>query len=146
MKHARIRHAGVYRGFTLIESLIVLVVLAIAAVVIASLQGNILYRQADNTKIQVGVQIMQECAEQLLATASSVGGFDSPSLADSTAASTSCSGMTLSNLTFTSAAPTVTITNGNSATIPACPSAIACKLVSVTQGGLTPLVLMLVSY
>ena len=55
------------RGFTLVESIIVLVVLGIAAVAMISLQGNIFYSQSSSKDIQVGAQLMQECAEQILA-------------------------------------------------------------------------------
>lgn len=145
MKHARSHHFGGSSGFTLVESIIVLVLLGIAAAAIISMQGNIFYGQSGNKDIQVGVQLMQECAENILATRRA-SGYGAPSLADSGAATSSCSGMTLTNPNY--GAPTVTITAGSSATIPACPSATSnsCKLVSITQGGLTPVTLMLVSY
>lgn len=131
------------RGFTLVESIITLVVLGIAAAAIISLSGNIFIGETGNKNLQVGMQLMQECAEQVLATRR-VNGFGATSLADSTAATASCSGMTLTNYS----APTVTITAGNSTTagMGACPYAtgINCKLVSITQGGLTPVTLLLV--
>jgi len=134
MKPARIVRLAPGKGFTLVETLIVMVVLGIAAVAIISLQGNIFKGQTDNQAIQVGVQLMQECAEQILATRRA-SGF---------AASTSCSAMTLPGYT----APIVTTTVGSSTTITACPSATSnsCKLVSISQGGLTPVTLLLVNY
>ena len=130
-------------GFTLVESIIVLVVLAIAAVAIVSLQGNIFTGQSDNKDLQVGVQLMQECAEQILAIRQKNGYSDS-SLTDRSAATSNCSGMTVTGYS----AATVTITSGNSSTtgMAACPTSTGtdCKLVSITEGGLTPVTLMLV--
>lgn len=54
------------RGFTLVEAIIVLVVLAIAAMGIATLSGKIFNSQADNKTLQVGMQLMQACAEHIL--------------------------------------------------------------------------------
>ena len=130
-------------GFTLVESIIVLVVLAIAAVAIVSLQGNIFFGQSGNKDLQVGVQLMQECAEQVLAIRQKNGYSDS-SLTDRAAATSNCSGMTVTGYS----AATVTITSGNSSTtgMAACPTSTGtdCKLVSITEGGLTPVTLMLV--
>lgn len=122
-------------GFTLVESIVVLVLLSIAAVGIISLQGNIFYGQSGNKDIQVGVQLMQECAEQILAkrrqsgyasvdqntctTLGNYGGFGTPS---------------------------VTVTSDASAV---CPSGGTCKkvVISVSKTGasLTPVTLELVS-
>ena len=147
MKHARPRRFAGSRGFTLVESIIVVVVLSIAAAGIISLQGNIFRGQSVNKKIQVGVQLMQECAELILATRRvGTNGYTNSSLADSAAATSKCSGITLSGY----AAPTVTITYGDSTTtgFSGCPSSVSnsCMQVSITQGSLTPITLMLVSY
>jgi prepilin-type N-terminal cleavage/methylation domain-containing protein len=132
-------------GFTLVESVIVLVILSIAAVGIISMQGTIFSGQASDKNIQVGVQLMQECAELLLANRRT-NGFSDASLASSSAATTACSGITLSSPSY--AAPTVTITYGSSSTIAGCPSATAnsCLTAAITQGGLTSITLMLGSY
>jgi prepilin-type N-terminal cleavage/methylation domain-containing protein len=135
MKHARpLRFAGA-RGFTLVESIVVLVVLSIAAAAIISLQGNIFYGQSGNKDLQVGVQLMQECTEQILATRRQSGYSTTPS----------CSGLTTYggyNL------PTVTVTNPYTGA--GCPSGGTCKSVEIklTKSGvsLTPVTLMLVSY
>lgn len=115
-----------------------MVVLAIASVAIISLQGNIFKGRDDNTKIQVGLQLMQECAEQILATRRT-SGFSAVDAA-------SCAGMAVTGY----AAPTFQITAGNSTTagMAACPlsSGSNCKLVSITQGSLTPITLLLVNY
>lgn len=56
------------RGFTLVETIIVMVVVAIAAAGITIMTGNIFSSQEDNTTLQVGMKVAQECAEQVLAT------------------------------------------------------------------------------
>ena len=128
-------------GFTLIETLIVMVVLGIAAVTIASLTGNLFVGQAANRDIVVGTQLMQECAERLLAK----GGvnYSDACLVDSAAATTCCSVSGYS-------APTVTITlvNSTNANLEPCPFTTGnnCKLVSITQGGLSPITLMLIKH
>lgn len=129
-------------GFTLVELLIVMVVLGIAAVTIASLSANLFRGQAESRATVVGTQLMQECAELLLAKGRA--DFADAALAGSAAATTACSTISQSGY----AAPTVTITTGNSATagFAACPLASGsdCKRVAVSQGGLAPLVFMLV--
>ncbi len=134
-----------HKGFTLIESIIVMVVLGIAAVAIINLQGNIFFGQSGNRDLQVGVQLMQECAEKILSTRRDVG-YGDASLTDRTASASNCSGMTITG----SNAPTVTITSGHSGTanMGACPYSAGtdCKLVSITQGNLTPITLMLTGY
>lgn len=55
------------RGFTLIETLLVMVVLGIASATIISLQGGIFAGQSSSQDLQMGTQIVQECAEQVLA-------------------------------------------------------------------------------
>jgi len=131
MKRARLHHAA-NKGFTLIESLIVMVVLSIAAVGIISLQGNILYSQSDNKDIQVGVQLMQECAEQVLATRQQSG----------YAATPSCS--TLGNYGgYGTPGVTVTSFSGGS-----CPGTCKRVAITLTKNGasLTPVTRMLANY
>lgn len=148
MRHVNPNYFVNSRGFTLIESIIVLILLGIASIGIISLQGNIFSGQGVNKNLIVSAQLMQECAEQILATRRT-GGFNAAPLADSAAATGSCSGITLAGYS----APAVTITAGNSTTIIggvlvmlACPYATGsnCKLVSIAQGGLTPVTLLLV--
>lgn len=143
-KISRYRRAAFWSsGFNLVEAIIVLVVLAIASVTIATLTGNIFNSQGSNKDLQVGLQLMQECAEQVLARnrdrVSNPSGFtapDCPSLATS--------GMTVADIGFSG--PTVL----SGATPPGvCPSGATCKLVTVsvsgaTIGNLTPITLLLV--
>ncbi len=134
MRHASLNRCG---GFTLVESIIVLVVLGIAAVGIISLQGRIFSGQSDIKNIQIGVQLMQECAEQVLAVRRQ-SGFSAVN-------TNTCS--TLGN-TGGFGPPSVTVTPDNGGA--ACPSGGICNKVEITLSkdgaSLTPITLMLVSY
>lgn len=138
MRYPRPYRLAAHGGFTLIETIMVMAVLGIAAAGIASLTSGIFKGDTDNKNMQVGVQMMQECAELVLSTRRT-SGFNA-------AANASCSGITLSGFS----APTFTTATGNStsANMGACPLSTGnnCMLVSVTQGGLTPITLMLVNY
>lgn len=142
MKHAR--HNPAYRGFTLIETLITMIVLSIAAAAIASLSSNILYGQSYNKNIQVGTQLMQECAEHILATrrATSYNNWGTLTLSCPTSIFPALTGFD---------APNVTVTNGDSSSISACPSATAnsCKLVVIqvrpTGGAYLPSITLLLA-
>lgn len=135
------------RGFTLVESIIVLALLSIAAVGIISLQGNIFYGQSGNKDIEVGVQLMQECAEQILATRQQIG-YTSVN-------QDTCS--TLGNYSGFGA-PSVTVTANNvSGPSPLCPTSVTCcasnsstctvaVTLSKTGTSLTHVILQLVNY
>jgi len=133
------------RGFTLVETLLVMVVLGIAAVTIISLQGNLFSGQAQNKNIVVGTQLMQECAELLLAK--SRINYNDSCLASGAAATTCCATITVTGYGAPTV-PTLSAGNSTSANMAACPFGTGsdCKLVSVTQGGLSPITLMLISH
>ncbi len=139
MRRGHLHRFAAHKGFTLIESIIVMVVLGIAAVAIINLQGNIFFGQSANKNMQIGVQLMQECAEQVLATRrGSRGGYTA--VASPRFGTNACGGMTA----FSSdSIPSVTLTPYTGA---GCPTGGTCKLVSITQGGLSPITLMLVNY
>ncbi|MEK7752210.1 MAG: type II secretion system protein [Acidobacteriota bacterium] len=122
------------RGFTLVESIIVLVLLSLAAVAIVSMQGNIFKEVSGNKELQVGVQVMQECAEQILANRQYSGGFTNVA---------ACTTGSYGGFT-----PSVTITNVTNTT--ACPGTCKQVVISATKSGvttgLTPVTLMLMSY
>lgn len=134
MKHARLPRCAA--GFTLIESIVVLIVLSIAALGVASLSSGIFDAQDDNKTLQTGAQLLQGCAEQVLAIRREQG----------YAASLSCG---FNSMPSGFAAPTVESATYTGA---GCPTAVAgtqCKLVTIkvaTSGGdeLRPLKLVLV--
>ena len=137
MRHG---HAGRFRGsegFTLVESIIVMVLLGIAAATIISMQGNIFYGQSENKDLQVGVQLMQECAEQIFATRRRAG--------YTSALTTSCLNLVAYG-GFDLPSVTKTDNNGNS---PCASASSTCTVViSLSKGGssLTPIILRLTKY
>lgn len=54
-------------GFTLLELLMSMVMLSLASVAIATLSANLFSGQSASRDLIVGTQLMQECAEQVLA-------------------------------------------------------------------------------
>ena len=137
MRHARADCFTGSKGFTLVESIIVLVVLSIAAAGIIAMQANMFTGQSVNKDLEVGVQLMQECAEQVLATRRQSG--------YAAVNTDTCS--TLGNFGGFGA-PSVTVTSDNAGA--ACPSGGTCNkvVISVSKGSssLTPVTLELVSY
>ena len=135
------RAASQERGFTLVEVMMVLVVLSMAAVGIAGLQGNLFSNQASVSALQVRTQLQTECAEQILATRRySSDGYTT--IASGTSYGTNICG----DLTALSgySVPSVAVTDPYTGT--ACPSTASCKLVVISQTGATSLTLMLVNY
>lgn len=154
MKPVSARRLG-SRGFTLIEMIAVVVLLAIAATTIIRMQGNLFSQQTGVTDMQVASRLQVACAEQVLqvqrqdgidqvtnvTTANGGSGRFGTQLCDTL----TTNGLVMSNGTaFT--VPSVTVNDNYSGTGTGCPSQSSCKLVTVTQGSLQPLVFMLVSY
>ena len=107
MKRAHTHCFAAQKGFTLVETIMVMVLLSIAAAAIATLSGNIFNGQTENKDIQVGVQLMQECAEKLLAKGRI--SYTDTSLNDVNETTPSlCSEITITGYN----APTVQITSG----------------------------------
>jgi prepilin-type N-terminal cleavage/methylation domain-containing protein len=144
MRHARPHRFAASSGFTLIESIIVVVLLSLAAAAIISMQGNIFYGQSGNRDLEVGVQLMQECAEQVMAMRRQSGYA-------AVDASTCNAVGTLSGSGFDAPSVTVTTEVGVGAVGEACPNGSTCTkvVISVNKTGgasLTPVTLELVSY
>lgn len=128
----------VAKGFTLVETIIVMVVVGIAAATISILVSNIFTHQDDNKTLQVGMKLLEECAEQVLTshragalnkTCSAFDGFNAPVVDDTTTAYTGTGGPTGS---------------------PECPTGKTCKIVTITvstnpgNDALNPVSLLLV--
>lgn len=141
MRRARPDRFPASGGFTLVESIIVLVLLGIAAVTIVSMQGNIFYGQSGNKDLQVGVQLLQECAEQILARRRRQG-------YTSVGATTCSSPGNYGGF----GAPNITLTDGNGASVTSCAggssTCTAVISISLSAGGadLTPVTLQLTKY
>ena len=135
MKQPRYARASRSRGFTLVETILVIVLLAVVAVGITSIQGTLFSGVATVKGLQVRTALMMECAEQVLAVRR-INGY-----AAANTTTNACGGLT----TFAGyTVPSVTFTDPYTGT--GCPTNGICKLVSITQSGMTPLTLLLVDY
>jgi len=142
MKHARPPAVATQGGFTIIESVIAMVMLAIASVAIIALQRGIFSGQSDGKSMEVGVQLMQECAEKILGVRRGAGGY-------AAAITTPCNTGTLGG--FASCA-TVAPLVGAAGT--ACPGpTILCSTVTISVStnscsgpAMNPVTLILVNY
>lgn len=128
------------KGFTLVETLMVMVVLGIAATIIISLQGNIFQGEAANKDMQIGAQLMHECAEQVLGVRRR-----SPSLGYTAVTTSACSGLGNYGGFGT---PVVTLINDSGSNVSACASASCTATITVGKDGsnLTPITLRLIKY
>jgi prepilin-type N-terminal cleavage/methylation domain-containing protein len=139
MKHAHPDRFAGSRGFTLIESIIVLVVMSIAAAAIISLQGNVFFGQSGNKDLEVGVQLMQECAEQVLAVRRQ------SQSAYASVTNSACSG--LGNYGGFGV-PVVTLRDDSNAIVTTCASTTCTATITIGKGGsnLAPITLRLAKY
>lgn len=137
MRRIKPFQAATPKGFTLIETIVVIVILGFAAVAINSLQRNVFIGQTSNKDLQLGVQLLQECAEQIIAVRRK-SGFN-------TVDTNTCSN--LGNYGGFGA-PIVTLTPDNTGA--ACPTGGTCNkaVITLSKGGssLTPVTLELVNY
>jgi prepilin-type N-terminal cleavage/methylation domain-containing protein len=129
------------RGFTLLEVVIVVVILGIAAAAVVTMVANVGARQTDNSDLQVGTQLLQECAENIVSQHRRDENFFSTT---SGTGSANCYSLT----TFGSFdAPSVTMAGYTGA---GCPTGAVCKTAAVTisKGGvaLNTVTFMLVKY
>jgi prepilin-type N-terminal cleavage/methylation domain-containing protein len=127
------------RGFTLVEVLMVIVIVGAAAAGIAGMQGSLFQNRASVEDMQVRTSLMQACAEQVLAIRRyAPDGYD---FVDTSLGSfANCGGLTAFG---GYAVPSVTVVTFAGA---ACPTNGICKTVTISQGGMAALTLMLVDY
>ena len=139
----RIR-AALAAGFTLIEMIIVMVILGIAATAVLTMVANVGNRQSDNMDLQVGAQLLQECGEYIVAQHRR----DQTFYASQLVSSATCFGIP----SFGGfGQPNVVVTDHTGGTgCPTAPGTPECKLVTitVTKGGasLNPVNMILVKY
>lgn len=136
------RAAGPQRGFTLFETVAVIVVLAIAAVAIQKMQAQLFSGQTDVTNMQVATRLQTECAEQVLGVALNQGYFQVlPTGSLGTFGTNQCDTLAAYG---SNSLPTVAFTDPYTGS--ACPTGLTCKLVTVTQASLQPVTILLVAY
>lgn len=125
------------RGFTLMETIIVMIVLGLASVGIIAMQGRLFTGLDTVDGMQVNTRVMLECAERVLAhRRHTEDGYANVATPPNGNADVLCADVPT--------APSVTLVE--SFTGPACPATYSCKTVSITQGNLAPVTLMLVDY
>jgi len=134
---------AVAAGFTLLEVIIVMVIIGIAATAVLTMVANLSNRQTDNSDLQVGAQLLQECGEYIVAQHRR----DKTFYVSQLASSATCFGLS-SFGGFGQPNVVVTAMTAGSDGCPASPA--ECKLVTitVTKSGtsLNPLNIMLVKY
>lgn len=129
------------RGFTLVETIIVMIVLGIAAAGIIAMQGRLFNGLTTVDGMQVSSRLMLECAEQVLAVRRHSEDGYANVITTNGYGGNQCAGVPiLTGFTI----PTVAITESYQGA--ACPATYTCKEVVITQGGLAPVTVMLVDY
>ena len=135
----RERSARRSRGFTLVETILVIMILAIGSIAVIRMQGNLFSQQDNVATLQTRVQLQVECAETVMASRRyREAGYDSIDTPGFT--SSKCGGVTaLSGSSIAGVA--ISDYTGT-----ACPVSGNCKQVDITQDGLPALTLILVTY
>lgn len=137
MKHTTCRTAT---GFTLIETIIAMLLLALVSVVIVKFNGGLFYRASDIQSIQQSSLMVQSCVDRIIGIRKSKDVFANPASVLNSSCDTLPSLMTGMTISVTSAI----------STSPLCPSGKTCVQVDIktTNGGVsrTPTTLFFVNY
>ncbi len=139
------------RGFTLFETILVIVTLGVVAGAIVRLQSNAFAAQTLSRDEVAGVELLRACAERILAVRRA-SGYAAPAPSNAVApAIPTCNG--LGGTGDYAADPTVTMTNGAvpPATVTVCEGSICNITITVAKSKapfttLAPLVLQLSNY
>lgn len=131
------------RGFTLMESIIVMIVLGLASLGIIAMQERLFTNVGTVDGMQVSARLLHECAEQVLAQRRHTEDGFANVVTTNGYGGNQCSGVPA--LTGYSI-PTVEITGPYAGDGTTCPANFSCKTVVITQGGLAPVTVMLVDY
>lgn len=120
-------------GFTLIETVIVLILLGIAAAVLTALQGGVGSILGQGHSVQTRAMLQQQCAENVLARRRLNGIADAVVFAS-----------TASNCSFAGQSVTMTVNSGYSGA--GCPAGVSCTRFIFDGVGLPNVVLVLPDY
>lgn len=127
-------------AFTLVESVIVMVVLGIAAVAIGGIAGNIFRGRESVSEAQVRTRMLTECLEQVLAVKRQ-DGYDE--LTNSGRFGTGSGGVYCDGLTAQTGTAPPSVSSSSYAGS-ACPAGAMCRLVTIDTGA--AVTLMVVNY
>lgn len=117
-------------GFTLMESVVALVLLSLVSVVITSLNGHLFLRSDDMRGLQQSTQLLQACVDQVISMRKSV----------SFATKLHCDSLNQLNTGFT-------LSVSDNPTSILCPNGLQCKLVLISVNNIgTPVSLLFVEY
>ena len=119
-------------GFTIMEMIMVVVILAIASVTVATMVTNVNAHQDGNEDLQVGTQLLQECGENIVAQHRRDENFFTTTIGTSSSNCYSLTTLAPSGFSL----PTVSVATYTGA---GCPGTAECKLATVTlaKGGAT---------
>lgn len=125
--------SGRLAGFTLIETVIVLVLLGIAAAVLTAMQGGVGKLLSQGHTVQTLTMLQQQCAERVLARRRMNG------MADAVAFTA-----TPSNCSFGGQSVTMTVNQSYSGA--GCPTGLPCTQFIFSGSGVPPVTLVLPDY
>ena len=133
------------RGFTLLEMIMVVVILGIASVAVVTIVARVGAGQDENSDLQVGAQLLQECGEWIVASHRRDENFYTNIFVVGTSTNCFSGGASYGGFaTPTVAVADVTGTGG----CPPSPAECKSGLITITKGGvaLNPINVMLVKY
>jgi prepilin-type N-terminal cleavage/methylation domain-containing protein len=124
------------RGFTLVESIMVMLVLGIASVGIVAMQGRLFAGLDTVDGMQVSTRVMLECAEQVLAQRRHTeDGYANVVITNGNGGNL-CADVP--------GGPSVTVVEPFTGA--ACPTDFTCKTLAITTGNLATVTVMMVDY
>lgn len=115
-------HPILQQGFTLMESVVALLLLSIASLGIVQLNGNLFLRSQEMRDWQEGTQILQACLDEVVAMRSSSG----------YSATFDCADLNTLGTGFT-------VSVNPNATVEYCPAGLQCKqiVINASKNGMT---------
>lgn len=110
-------------GFTLIETILVIGILALASVAISKLQWSVFRTQENGRDQYTGIELLQACADRLLTVRRRIG--------YGSVTNTLCNGM--GGVAGFGANPTIVLTDASNTAVSTCSSATCTATITVTK-------------